>query len=144
MEKEDFLPDDYLKDLFRKQSTETPGDNFTDHVMEQIMKSPEVAPVKRSFYFLIKSSWPYVILSLVILVFLMTSDLPFSDYIPGKEYLIKSFLPAFNSLFSGLKPLVTNIKVIIIPVMVILAGSLLVGFDHLIFRRPGIRHQTTH
>ena len=143
MEKEDFLPDDFLKDLFTKHSWDVPSDSFTDKVMEQILKSPEVSPVKKSFYLILRSSWPYIILFLVTLVFLMTSDLPFSDYIPGKEYFIRTLLPTFNSLFSGLKPMVTNSKIITIPLMVILAGSLLVGFDHFIFRKPGIRHQTT-
>jgi hypothetical protein len=144
MEKEDFLPDDFLKDLFRNQSWENPGDDFTDNVMEQILKSPEIAPVKKPFYLILRSSWPYVLLFLVLVVVLMTSDLPFSDYIPGKEYFIKNLIPSFNSLFSGLKPLVTNVKTLIIPMMVIIAGSLLVGFDHFFFRKPEVRHQTMH
>ena len=144
MEKEDFLPDDLLKDLFRNQSWESPGDDFTGNVMEQILQAPEVAPVKKPFYFIFLSSWPYVLLFLVSVVFLMTSDLPFTDYIPGKEYFTKNLLPYLGSLFSGFKPLVSNIKTISIPLMIILAGSLLVGFDHFLFRKPDVRHQTTH
>ena len=144
MEKEDFLPDDLLKDLFRNQSWESPGDDFTGNVMEQILKAPEVAPVKKPFYLILRSSWPYVLLSLVSGLFLMTSDLPFTDYIPGKGYFTKNLLPYFGSLFSEFKPLVSNAKTISIPLMVILAGSLLVGFDHFLFRKPTIRHQTTH
>ena len=144
MEKEDFLPDNLLKDLFRNQSWESPGDNFTGNVMEQILKAPEVAPVKKPFYLILRSSWPYVLLFLVSGIFLMTSDLPFTDYIPGKGYFTKNFLPYFDSLFSGFKPLVSNAKIISIPLMIILAGSLLIGFDHFLFRKPGIRHQITH
>lgn len=144
MEKEDFLSDDLLKDLFRNQSWESPGDDFTGNVMEQILQAPEVALVKKPFYLTLRSSWPYVLLFLVSVVFLMTSDLPFTDYIPGKEYFTKNLLPYLGSLFSGFKPLVSNIKIISIPLMIILAGSLLVGFDHFLFRKPTIRHQTTH
>jgi len=144
MEKEDFLSDDLLKDLFRNQSWESPGDGFTGIVMEQILQAPEVAPVKKPFYLILRSSWPYVLLFLVSVLFLMTSDLPFTDYIPGKEYFTKNLLPYLGSLLSGFKPLVSNIKTIMIPLMVILAGSLLVGFDHFLFRKPNIRHQTTH
>lgn len=144
MEKEDFLSDDLLKDLFRNQSWESPGDGFTGNVMEQILQAPEVAPVKKPFYLILRSSWPYVLLFLVSVLFLMTSDLPFTDYIPGKEYFTKNLLPYLGSLLSGFKPLVSNIKTIMIPLMVILAGSLLVGFDHFLFRKPNIRHQTTH
>jgi hypothetical protein len=144
MEKEDFLPDDLLKDLFRNQSWESPGDGFTGNVMEQILQAPEAAPVKKPFYFILRSSWAYVLLFLVSVLFLMTSDLPFTDYIPGKEYFTKNLLPYLGSLLSGFKPLISNIKTISIPLMVILAGSLLVGFDHFLFRKPNVRHQTTH
>jgi hypothetical protein len=144
MEKENFLPDDFLKDLFRNQSWENPGDDFTDNVMEQILKSPDIAPVRKPFFLILRSSWPYILLFLITVVVFMTSDLPFSNYIPGKEYFIKNFIPAFNSLFSGLKPMFTNVKMFMIPVTVIIAGSLLVGFDHFLFRKPGVRHQTTH
>ena len=144
MEKEDFLSDDLLKDLFRNQSWENPGDDFTGNVMEQILQAPEVSPVKKPFYLILLSSWPYILLLLVSVVFLMTSDLPFTDYIPGKEYFAKNLLPYLGSLFSGFKSLVSNIKTISIPLMIILAGSLLVGFDHFLFRKPDVRHQTTH
>jgi hypothetical protein len=142
MEKEDFLPDDLLKDLFRKHSWDSPGDDFTENVMEQILHAPEIAPVKKPFYLFLRSSWPYVLLFLVSLVFLITSDLPFTDYIPGKEYFTKNLLPYLGSLFSGFKPLFSSIKTISIPLMIILAGGLLVGFDHFLFRKPTVRHQT--
>jgi hypothetical protein len=143
MEKEEFLPDDLLKDLFRKESWESPGDDFTGKVMDQILKAPAVAPVRRPFYLFLRSSWPYIVLFLVTVVFLMTSDLPFTDYIPGKGFFVKNLVPYFGSMFSGFKPLVANTKSISIPLMVVLAGSLLMGFDHFLFRKPGIRHQTT-
>jgi len=143
MEKEDLLPDDFLKDLFSKQPWDGPSDNFTENVMEQILHAPEVVPGKKPFYLILRSSWPYVLLFLISLVFLITSNLPFTVYIPGKEYFTKNLLPYLGSLFSGFKPLVSNIKIISIPLMVILAGSLLVGFDHFLFRKPNIRHQTT-
>jgi hypothetical protein len=81
---------------------------------------------------------------MVAVVVLMTSDLPFSNYIPGKEYFFKNLVPTFTSLFSGLKPLFTNVKTFMIPVTVIIAGSLLVGFDYFLFRKSGVSHQTTH
>jgi len=143
MEKEDFLSDDLLKDLFRNQSWESPGDGFTGSVMEQILREPEFAPAKKPFYQPLLSSWPYLLLFLASVVFLMTSDLPFTDYIPGKEYFTKNLLPYFGSLFSGFRPLFSNIKTISIPLMIILACGLLVGFDHFFFRKPGVRHQTT-
>jgi hypothetical protein len=144
MEKEDFLSDDLLRDFFRNQPWESPGDDFTVKVMEQILPAAEVTPVKTPLYITLRSSWPYVLLFLVSLGFLMTSDLPYTDFIPGKEYFTKNFLPYFGSLFSGFKPLVSNIKIISIPLMIILAGILLIGFDHFFFKKPTVRHQTTN
>ena len=143
MEKEEFLPDDLLKDLFRKEAWDSPGDDFTGNVMQQILSSSEVAPGKSSFSLILRSSWPYAILFLFTVVFLMTSDLPFTDYIPGKGFFTRDLIPYFGSMFSGFKPLVASTRSIVIPLMVVLAGSLLVGFDHFLFRKPGVRHQTT-
>jgi hypothetical protein len=86
MEKEDFLPDDFLKDLFRNQSWENPGNDFTANIIEQILKSPEVAPAKKPFYLMVRSSWPYIMLFLVAVIVLMTSDLPFSKNISSRTY----------------------------------------------------------
>jgi hypothetical protein len=113
-------------------------------VMEQILRAPETVAVKKPFFQVFRSSWPYAIIFLVSLLFLMTSDLPFTDFIPGKEYLTKNLFPYLGSLFAGFKPLVSNSKVISIPLMILLAGTLLIGFDHFLFRKPGVRHQLPH
>jgi hypothetical protein len=144
MEKEDLLSDDFLKDLFRNQPLENPGDNFTGNLMEQVLQAPEAVHAKKPFYQVLLSSWIYIVLFAVTLIFLLTSDLPFTDYIPGKEYFSKQLLPYLGSLFAGFKPLLTNAKTISIPLMVLLAGSLLIGLDHFLLRKPDVRHQTTH
>jgi hypothetical protein len=144
MENKELLPDDFLMGLFRNQSMESPSDHFTEGVMEQILREPEAVPVKKPFYLYLRSAWPYVLLGLAILLFLFTSDLPFTGYIPGKEYFSKNLLPYFQSLFSGFKSLQITMKTISIPVMVILAGGLLLTLDHFLFRKPTIRQQTSH
>ena len=144
MENKDFLPDDFLKDLFHKQAMEVPSDHFMEGVMEQILREPEAVPVRKPFYLYLKSAWPYVVLGLAILLFLFTSDLPFTGYIPGKEYFTKNLLPYMQSIFSGIKSLQISMKTISIPLMVILAGGLLLTLEHFLFRKPTVRHQTTH
>jgi hypothetical protein len=144
MEKEDFLSDELMKDLFRNQNWDSPGDDFTENVIEQILKAPAIVPVKKPFFLMLKSSWPFIVLFLVTVIFLMTSDLPYTDYIPGKEYFIKTLIPSFTSLFSGVKPFVVNSKVISIPLMVLLAGSLLIGFDYFLFNKRGVRQQPSN
>ena len=139
MEKDDFLSDDLLKDLFSRKDWDSPGNDFTGKVMEQIV------PAGNSFSLihLMKSAWPWLLLGLVTFIFFMTSDLPYSDYIPGRGFLLKNLLPALGSMFYGLKPLVLTAKSISIPLMVIVAGTLLVCLDHLLFRKMGVRHQTS-
>ena len=141
MEKEEFLPDDFLKEFFRNQQLESPGDQFVENVMGRIIPTPEAFPVKRSLLYYLRSSWVYAVLFLFCLLFLMTSDFSFTDFLPGKEYFTKNFLPYLGSLFGGIKSLLVNTKLISIPLMVILAGSLLIGLDHFVFRKPAARHQ---
>lgn len=143
MEKEDLLPDDLLRDFFSKQTWESPSDGFTESVMGKIILAPEAVTAKKPFYLILRSSWPFALLFIVTLVFLMTSDLPFTGYIPGKEYFTKNLLPYLDSIFSGFKSFFTNSKTVSIPLMIIIAGTLLVGLDHFLFRKPDVRHQTS-
>ena len=144
METNNPLPDEFLKELFRNQLSDSPSDYFVEGVMEQILREPETVPAGKPFFHYIKSSWPYVLLGMVVILFLVSSDLPFTDYIPGKEYITKNLLPYFRSLFSGIKALQISMKTISIPLMVALAGGLLVTLDHFLFRKPNVRHQTSH
>jgi hypothetical protein len=144
MEKEEFLPDDFLKGLFRNQPQDSPGDRFVENVMDRILQAPEAAAEKRSLVSYLRSSWIYVLLSLVCIVFLMTSDLPFTGYVPGKEYFTKNLLPYFDSLLAGIRPLFANSKVVSIVIMAIVAGGVLAGLDYFLSRKPFVRHQTSH
>jgi hypothetical protein len=144
MEKEEFLPDDFLKELFRKQPLESPGDQFTENVMSRIVAAPVAVAEKRSFLHYLRASWAYVAVALVGIVILMTSDLPFTTYIPGKEFFSEHLLPYLSSLFSGLKPLFANSKITSLIVMAIVAGGLFFGLDMLLSRRHSVRHQTSN
>jgi ABC-type phosphate transport system permease subunit len=112
-----------------------------ENVMGRILQAPEAVPEKKSFIYYLRSSWIYVLLGLVFIVFLMTSDIPFTDSFPGKEYFTKHLFPYLSSLFSGLKPLLQNTKITSIVVMAVIAGGLLLGLDFFLSRKPLIRHQ---
>ncbi|MCX6244579.1 MAG: hypothetical protein NTU98_07715 [Bacteroidetes bacterium] len=144
MEKEEFLPDDFLKELFRKQPLESPGDQFVERVMNRIVPAPEAVTEKKSFLHYLRTSWPFVLLALVGIVILMTSDLPFTKYIPGKEYFSQHLFPYISSLFSGLKPLFANSKITSLVVMAIVAGGLFFGLDMLLSRKHSVGHQTSN
>jgi hypothetical protein len=141
MKPEEFIQDDFLKELFRGQPLDVPGEDFTGKVMEQIVPVNEAVPVKRGFLKIFASSWAYILLFTITLIFVLTSDLPFTNYIPVKEYFSKYLIPQLGSFFSVLKPWFTNSTAISIPLMAVVAGGLLMGLDYFIFRKPRVKHQ---
>src|ERR1039457_4253070 len=105
MNKEDFLNDDFLRDLIRNTPLDAPSDDFMENVMGAVQLNPRLAPVKQPFFLWVKSAWPYALAGFILIVFLFTSDLPFTNILPGKDYFTKSLLPYFESLFAGIKNL---------------------------------------
>jgi len=142
MNNEDFINDDFLRELIRKSPLESPPDNFVATVMGRIQPAPEMAPVKKPYFMMIKSSWPYVLCSLALIVFLLTSDLPFTGYLPGKEFFLKTVLPYFSDMFSGVKDLFVHSKYTSIGLSIMLAAGLLFLLDTLLVRKSQIQHHT--
>ena len=103
MEKEEFLKDDFLRDLIKRSPLDRPSDDFVDRVMANIQISPEVTAVKKPFYLYLKAAIPYVIITLVLFVVCTTSDLPIFNWLPGKDYLINNLLPYMGTLLTVLK-----------------------------------------
>src|ERR1035438_4163393 len=87
MNKEDFLNDDFLRDLIRNTPLDAPSDDFMENVMGAVQLNPRLAPVKQPFYLWVKSAWPYALAGFILVVFLFTSDLPFTNFLPGKDLL---------------------------------------------------------
>jgi len=92
--------DDYLRELIEKSRLESPSDDFVERVMSNIQLAPDEAPVKRPFYLYFKTAIPYAAVMLVLIFIFATSDLPFFNWIPGKEYFLKSLFTTFGSLFT--------------------------------------------
>jgi hypothetical protein len=139
MNGDDFLKDDFLKDVIGGMPVENPSDNFTEIVMGRIQPGLQPEPAKRPYFLWLRSAWPYAFALLALLVFLFTSDLPFTDYIPGKGYFIKSLYPYFESFIKGIKNLLGVSKYAPIGIMVVVAGGLLFIFDRLLQRKPDVR-----
>jgi hypothetical protein len=139
MEKDDLLRDDFLGKLFQNSPTESPSDTFTDDVMRKIRLAPAMVPAQKPFFLFLKNSWSYILVSLALLIFLLTSDLPLLNIIPGKEYFNTSVVPYITSLFSMVKSYFGGMKNISVPLMIIAAGGFLLLMDHWIFRKPKIQ-----
>lgn len=140
MENDDLLKDDFLGNLVKKTPEESPSDGFVESVMANIGWKPELAPVRKPFYLYLKSSWPYILLSLFVIVFVLTSDLPFSKFIPGMEYFTTVLLPYLGKVFSGLVNLFGFIKSPVLPIAVVVSAGLLILLDYFLFRRPSVQH----
>jgi hypothetical protein len=103
MENENFLNDDFLREMIGKSAPEIPSVDFVEKVMSRIQAQPEVAPSKTSLSGFLKSSLLYFILAAFLVGFFVTSDIPFMKWIPGKDYFVNTFLPYFSTIFTGLK-----------------------------------------
>jgi hypothetical protein len=139
MKNENPLDDDFLRNLIGKSTVEGPSDGFVEKVMSRIQLQPDVAPVNRSFFFFLKSSAGYFLLAAFLVGFFLTSDISFMNWIPGKQYFLNTFLPYFDSLFTGLKSLSGNGKGLSIPIMIIVASGLFFLLDRLLLQRHAVR-----
>ncbi|MDP4282174.1 MAG: hypothetical protein Q8867_08510 [Bacteroidota bacterium] len=136
MEKDDLLKDEFLRDLIRKTPMEEPSDDFVNKVMAGIQPGLETFPVKKSFFYYLKISWPYVLIGFAVVVFFLTSDLPFSGYFST------TLVPSFKSLFTGFSHFMVNSKVTTIGLMVIGGGGLLFFFDRILQKSRDFAHHT--
>ena len=139
MENDNFLNDDFLRNLIGKSSLENPSDGFVEKVMDRIQTQPEVFPVKRSFFFFLKSSFGYFVLAVIVIGFFLTSDIPFMNWIPGKQYFLHTFIPYFNSLFAGIKSLSDGRRSFSILFMIVIASGLFFLLDKLLTHRNIVR-----
>ena len=140
MEKDNPLNDDFLQKLIGKSTLESPSDDFVEKVMYRIQPQPDAAPINSSFFSFLKSSSLYFLIAAILVGFFMTSDISFMNWLPGKQYLLNTFLPYFDSLLTGLKSLSGFGKDISIPIMIIIASGLLFLFDRLLSQRSAVRH----
>jgi hypothetical protein len=140
MERDDVVKDDFLKNLVSRVPLKSPSDDFTQKVMTGILAGPEPVKVKKPFYLFLKSWSPWILLGIFILVFLLSSDIPYLSFIPGKEYINDHILPYFSSLFAGMVRLYSDSKTVSITFALMVAGGLLYAVDWFVRRRSVARH----
>ena len=86
MEKDEFLKDDFLRELIQRSPLDRPSDDFVDRVMADIQMSAEASVVKKPFYLYLKAAVPYAAITLFLFFVIATSDLPIFNWLPGKNY----------------------------------------------------------
>ena len=108
MKKDDLNEDDFLRKLIIQISLDSPSDDFVDRVMSGIQAVPALQTEKRPFFYYINAFLPYGLLGLFLLLVISTSDLPFLNQIPGKEFLLNYLALYVDVLFDGFKSVFTN------------------------------------
>lgn len=139
METGDLKKDDFLGKMISDYPLDSPSDNFVNAVMEKVQAAPDKVHVQKPYYLFLKNSWPYFLLSVVVIIVFLTSDLPFLNSFPGKTYFSNFVLPYFASLLSFVKSSFESIRNFSVPLVIIAAGALLVLADYWIFKRPKVR-----
>jgi hypothetical protein len=143
MDNDDLINDDFLRNLVRKSSIQSPSDDFVEKVMERISPQPAVAPVNRSFFYFLKSYLGYFLLAFILVAFFWTSDISVLSWLPGKQYFIDNVLPSFDFLYSWLRPLSGSGKGFSIPIMILVASGLFFLVDKFIAYLNTARNQTS-
>ena len=126
--------DDYLRDLIQKIPLDSPSDDFVNRVMAGIQMDPQAAPEKKPYFLYIKAAFPYAILTLAVLIVFSTSDLPWLNWIPGKENFYENLVPYFGSLFLGLKNAFAS-KYVSFGLLILVSAGLLFVIDQWFSRR---------
>jgi hypothetical protein len=142
MEREEFVKDDFLKRLVGRIPLEAPSDSFTSKVMAGISPEQETVHVRKPFSLYLRNNYSWILLGIFIIVFLLSSDIPYMDVIPGKAFFINHIAPTFDSLFAGMAGLFMGSKTLSITIALLASGGLLAAVDWLVRRKSVTRHHT--
>jgi len=134
MEKDDFLNDDFLRELILQSPSDSPSDDFVARVMAGVESVQQSNPAPKSYTLYIKNITPYLLLSLLLILVVSTSDIPFLNWFPGKYYYLNNLLPYFATLFSGLKNAFSS-KYVSFGMLVFASAGLLFVVDRLLSRK---------
>jgi hypothetical protein len=129
--------DDFLRSLIQKSPLDSPSDDFVDRVMANLLLAPETAPAKKPYFLYVKAAFPFAVLILVLVVVFSTSDLPFLNWLPGKEYYLNSLAPYIGSLFDGVKNAFAS-KYVSFGLLISVSAGLLFLIDRWFSRRHAV------
>lgn len=129
MIKENLNEDDFLRKMMHHVPLDSPSDDFVEKVMAGIKPALIQEPARKPLFQHLKSFFPYALLVLVLFTVIMTSDLPFLNWIPGKNYLNEGVLPYLGVLWSSLGKLFTS-KYVTFGLLISASAGVLFLTDH--------------
>ncbi len=128
------MNDDFLRDLIRHSPADSPSEDFVARVMAGVESVQQAAPARKSYILYIRNITPYLLLSLLLILVVSTSDIPFLNWLPGKNYYLNNLLPYFATLFTGLKNAFSS-KYVTFGMLVFASAGLLFLVDRLFSRK---------
>lgn len=134
MDTDDFLKDDFLADLLSKVPLDSPSEGFVNKVMAGIEPLPQAAEEKRPYFVWLKSSAPYIFLGIALAFIIYSSDIPYLNFIYGKEYFAGLFVKTFGPFWISLKTLLAS-KFITYTLLISVSAGFLFIIDKLFSRR---------
>lgn len=139
MEKDETTEDRFLRELIQTSPLECPSDDFVEKVMAGVIAAAPVESSQRSFYHYLRSALPYIGLTAMVLMFVYSSDLPFSKLMPGIDYWSRYVIPYFDALVGGFKSLFAT-RFVTFAMGIGLCAGLLVLIEHFFSHRKTINH----
>jgi hypothetical protein len=135
MENDDLIRDDFLRRFIRETPLESPSGDFVSNVMESVGRLPVAVKEKRSLVAFLKAAWPYAASLAVVLFILFTSDIPYSEYLPGKEYFTRQFIPFFTRISEWFTVSFSFIRSGSLLIIVVVSAGILFALDWILTRR---------
>ena len=120
--------------MIRQSPLDSPSDDFVGRIMESIRETPETAPAGKPFPDYLKAFLPYALVAFMVLLVLLTSDIPFLNWIPGKNYYLNILVPYFGTLLAGLKNVFSS-KYVSFGMLVLASAGLLMLIDRFFSRK---------
>jgi hypothetical protein len=134
MEKDDFLQDDFLREMLQQHPLDAPSDEFVGRVMAAVSPATEPARVSKPFSFYLRAAVPYIIGALAAVLVISTSDLPVFNWLPGKRYFLNTLMPYFDASMTMLKNAFSS-KYVSWAIMISVSAGILFLVDRVLSRR---------
>ena len=131
---DDVIKDDFLAELIKKVPLESPSDEFVNNVMAGIETVPVQVVEKRQFFYWLRSLLPYLGIGIIVVLILVSSDIPYLNFMGGKVFFSSLFLKIFQPLWISMKALLSS-KFITYSLLIGVSAGFLFIVDKLFSRR---------
>jgi hypothetical protein len=134
MDLDDVIKDDFLAGLIKKVPLESPSDEFVNKVMAGIKTVPAAVAGKQPRFYWMRSFLPYLGIGIIVVFILISSDIPYMNFIGGKEFLSSLFLKVFQPFWITMKALLSS-RFITYSLLIGVSAGFLFIIDKLFSRR---------